>query len=73
VVVTALKPSDDGGAWVVRLFGASGKTVPAKLDWGRRTPKAVYLSDTSEKAGAVAGKTVSVPGYGLVTVRAEFE
>jgi hypothetical protein len=31
VVVTAFKPSDDGKAWIVRLFGASGKNEKVKL------------------------------------------
>lgn len=74
VLVTAFKPSDDGKAWIVRLFGASGKTVSAKLNWGYRSPKEVFLSNTSEKAGnVVPADKISVPGFGLVTLRAEFE
>jgi len=71
-VVTDLKPSDDGKAWIVRLFGASGKDSSIELHWGSRKPKAVFLSNTSETKEAKAGKTISVPGYGLVTLRAEF-
>ncbi|HTI99683.1 MAG TPA: polysaccharide lyase family protein [Dongiaceae bacterium] len=74
VLVSAFKPSDDGKAWIVRLFGASGKTVTTKLNWGDKTPKAVYVSGTNEKAGAsLDGNKVTVPGLGLVTLRAEFE
>jgi len=37
VLVTAFKPSDDGQAWIVRLFGASGKTEHVKLLWPSRS------------------------------------
>ena len=70
VLVSALKPSDDGKALIVRLFGASGQTRTASLDWVC-APKAVYLSDTSEKAGQKINGPVSVPGFGLVTLRVE--
>jgi hypothetical protein len=73
VLVSALKPSDDGKAWIVRLFGASGKTELATLEWGKGVPKAVFLSDTSEQPGQRMTGNVVVPGYGLVTLRAEIE
>jgi alpha-mannosidase len=72
VVVTGFKPSDDGKAWIVRLFGAGGKNEDVKIAWGERKPSAVYLSGTNEKAGEKLGNSVPVPGYGVVTLRAEF-
>ena len=72
VVVSDLKPADDGKAWIVRLFGVSGQDSSITLDWGSRAPKAIFLSDTAEDKLELAGKTISVPGYGLVTLRAEF-
>jgi alpha-mannosidase len=73
VVVIGLKPSDDGKALILRLFGASGKDASTKLEWGAQKPKATFLSDTSEKPGRKVSGRVSVPGYGLVTLRAELE
>lgn len=73
VLATAIKPSDDGKAWIVRLFGASGQTRAATLTWGDRRPKAIFLSDTSEARRAPAGPSIPVPGNGLVTLRVEFE
>jgi len=73
VLLTALKPSDDGRAIIVRLFGASGKTESVKLNWGAWKPKAVFATDTSEKAGARLDGRVTVPGYGLVSLRAELD
>jgi alpha-mannosidase len=71
VVVTAFKPSDDGKGWIVRLFGASGKAEKVKLAWASPAPARVWLSDTSEKPGEKAGPAVEVPGWGIVTLRAE--
>jgi hypothetical protein len=73
VIVTALKPSDDGRALIVRLFGASGQTRTAALGWGQRQPRAVFLSDTSERPGRRVGDRIEVPAYGLVSIRAEFK
>ena len=71
VVVTACKPSDDGKALIVRLFGASGKAEKVKLAWASPAPQQVWLSDTSEQPRERAGSAVEVPGWGIVTLRAE--
>jgi hypothetical protein len=71
VVVTALKPSDDGKALIVRLFGASGKTEKVKLAWAKPAPQQVWLSDTSEQPREKVGSSVEVLGWGIVTLRAE--
>lgn len=68
VLVTALKPSDDGAAWIVRLFGASGEEHRAKFIWAGK-PKKVWLSETNEKAIEPAGETTVVPGWDVVTLR----
>jgi hypothetical protein len=71
VIVNTFKPSDDGKGWILRLFGASGKTKPVKLSWAAPAPRQTWLSDTSEKPlKPVTGK-VTVPGWGLVTLRVE--
>jgi alpha-mannosidase len=71
VIVTALKPSDDGKATVVRLYGASGRDTEVTLAWGPSGPMRTWLSDTSERPLKEAGKTVSIPAWGVVTLRAE--
>jgi alpha-mannosidase len=71
VLVTALKPSDDGKAWIVRLFGAAGKTVHTKITWAKPEPRQIWLSDTSEKRRRKANECIEVPTYDLVTLRAE--
>jgi alpha-mannosidase len=71
VLVAAFKPSDDGRAWIIRFFGASGEACSARLHWRKPAPATVCLSDVSEKAGEKITGPVPVPGYGLVTLRAE--
>lgn len=71
VLVMALKPSDDGKALIARLYGASGAAKTASLKWNQK-PVAVYLSDTSEQPREKASGPVSVPGYGVVTLRVEW-
>jgi len=71
VIVGALKPSRDGRALIVRLFGAGGKATPVTLTWREPKPEAVFLSDLSEKPGTAVQGPIEVPAHGLVTLRAE--
>lgn len=71
VIVTGFKPSDDGKAVIVRLFGASGKDCEAKLKWAEPAPSTIHLSDTSEKPLTQSGSSIHVPAWGLVTLRVE--
>ena len=70
VIATAFKPADDGQSLIVRLFGASGKNQSARLIW-RDQPKSVSVSDASEQPLHPMGDRIEIPGWGLVTVRAE--
>ena len=71
VLVSAFKPTDDGKGWIVRLFGASGHSEKIRLAWGRLNPRHVWYSDLSEQPRQEAGHSVEVPGWGIVTLRAE--
>ncbi len=71
VFVTALKPSEDGHALIVRLFGASGRDAVTELKWSEPAPQSIWLSDASEKPLRPIGGPVQVPAYGIVTIRAE--
>ncbi|MCX6923697.1 MAG: polysaccharide lyase family protein [Verrucomicrobia bacterium] len=71
VLVTAFRPSEDGRAWIIHLFGASGEACSATLHWRQPVPATLRLSDVGEKAGEIITGPVPVPGYGLVILRAE--
>jgi len=69
VIVSALKPSEDGKAWIIRLFGASGKDEVARLTWSH--PTSVSYTDVGELPGQKASEQVAVPAWSLVSLRAE--
>jgi len=71
VVVTGFKPSDDGKALIVRLYGASDQVRKARLTWSDPVPRGLSLTDTSERPGKVLRGRVAVPAHGVVAVRAE--
>ncbi|MBN2477500.1 MAG: hypothetical protein JXB62_23035 [Pirellulales bacterium] len=71
VIVTALKPSRDGKALIVRLFGAGGKPAKAKLGWSEPAPRSISTTDLFEEPGAELTGQVDVPAFGIVTLRAE--
>ncbi|MBI4323934.1 MAG: glycoside hydrolase [Chloroflexi bacterium] len=71
VLVTAFKPSEDGKAWIVRLFGASGKTERAKVAFADPAPKTIWLSDNSERPSAPVSGSIEVSAFSIVTLRAD--
>lgn len=71
VVLTAFKPSDDGKAYIVRLFGSTDQPARATLWWAEPKPTTVALSDTSEKPLKEISGPVDVPAWSIVTLRAE--
>lgn len=70
VLVTALKPGDDGKSWIVRLFNASAGEQRAKIIW-QRTMTATRFSGLTEKPDISTGSKISIPANGLATLRAE--
>jgi alpha-mannosidase len=71
VILTSLRPSRDGKAMIVRLYAASGETERAVVRWAAPAPKAVWLSDLTERPLSAAGPSIEVPAGGVVTLRAE--
>jgi hypothetical protein len=72
ILVTALEPSGDSKALIVRLFGASGRTTRATLRWSDPAPRSLWLSNTSEKPIEEVTGPIDVPVWGIVTLRAVF-
>jgi hypothetical protein len=71
VIVTAFKVADDGGAWIVRLYNVSDTAQSLEMAWSDPKPRALYLSGTSEARGAAMQGAISIPAWGMVTIRAE--
>jgi hypothetical protein len=72
-LLAALKPSDDGRALIVRLWGTDRRAGPSRITWGSPLPRRVFLSDLSERPLQEAGPAIDVPLHGVVTLRAELE
>jgi alpha-mannosidase len=71
VLVSAFKPAEEGHAWIIRLFGISGRSEQVELAWPYRKPAALWLSSGSEKALVRVSGLIEVPAYTIVTLRAE--
>jgi alpha-mannosidase len=71
VVVTSLKRSADGKAVMVRLYAASGKPEEFSLLWNGLKPKRAFTSSMREGRDAPAPRVISLPAYGILTLRCE--
>jgi alpha-mannosidase len=71
VLLQECKPSADGKAWIVRLFGASGEHRRVTLTWTDDTPVKIWRSDLGEQPLEQLGTQVGVPAWELVTLRIE--
>ncbi|MGB2806820.1 MAG: glycosyl hydrolase-related protein, partial [Sedimentisphaerales bacterium] len=69
VIVTAFKPSEDGRAWIVRLFNTDNRPVRAKIMWGKHAPKNVWLSNFAEEQVSRVTEPINMAGYEIVTLR----
>jgi hypothetical protein len=69
VIVTAFKPSEDGKAWVVRLFNTSDRPEKAGLIWTKPAPKTVWLSNLAEEQVATTSGPVAMAAYEFLTLR----
>ena len=71
ILLTSLKPSNDGKALILRLYNIGDTTAHASLKWNSVVPKALSVSDLLEKVGAAASTTVELSAYEVRTLRAD--
>jgi hypothetical protein len=71
VVVSSLKPSDDGKALMVRLYNAGGRPEAVSIGWNAFRPSRVAESSVAEERGITVGTSLSIPAFGIVTLRCE--
>ena len=71
VAATSVKPSADGKAVMVRLFNCSGKPENFSLQWKGLRPSKVYRSSVFETKEGEAGEALSLPAFGIMTLRCE--
>ncbi len=72
VLVQSLKPSDDGKAWIVRLFGASAEAQEVSFTWAARAKAGrSWISNLAEEPIRVVSGAIPIAGWQVVTVRVE--
>ena len=71
VLAIALKPSNDGKAWIVRLYGASGEARRASLTWASSAVGASWLSNLAEEPLHRVSGEIPVAALELVTLRVD--
>jgi alpha-mannosidase len=71
VVATAFKPSDDGKGWILRLYNVSDEEQQVGVEWSEPKPKRMFLSGTAEARGAEVTGMLTIPAWGMVTIRTE--
>jgi alpha-mannosidase len=73
VLVTALKPSDDGKAIIVRLWGGAGHDAQTQILWSDPAPRSMWLSNTSEKPMTRVAGSITIPGLGRSIAQGRIE
>jgi alpha-mannosidase len=71
-LVITMKPSDDGKACIVRLFGVSGQDRQVTLHWDAGQPKAMWKSNLSEVQSESIHSPIHLGAWELLTIRADF-
>ena len=70
ILIQELKPSDDGKAWIVRLFNASGKTANVHMTWSQRARAGdTARSNLAEQSLEALSNEFSMVASELRTVR----
>lgn len=71
ILVSGLKPSDDGQGLILRLWNASARDTRADITGHEAAPWKIWRSDISERPLEALAGPVSMPPWGIVSLRAE--
>ena len=71
VLITSMKPSKDGQAVLIRLYNPGTKEEKVHLIWGKQKPESLYMSSPNEEKGEELQKPLTIPAFGIKTLRAE--
>lgn len=70
IVVTTVRPSEDGKAWMVRLFNTAEETRETSLKWNRRITQ-TFISNPMEEIKEVAPARIPLGQHEIITLRVE--
>jgi alpha-mannosidase len=71
VIVSSLKPSEDGRALMVRLFNSGTASAQVSVQWRDPVPSRVTISSPREESDADVAGPLELPPLGIVTLRAQ--
>jgi alpha-mannosidase len=72
VLIQSMKPSDDGKAWIVQLFGAPAEAQEVTFRWAARAKAGrAWISNLAEEPIRLVSGAIPVAGWQVVTVRVE--
>jgi len=71
IVVSMLKPGEDGKKLVIRLFNTSQQERTSKFIWNTFQPQKVHLSNLFEEQLMNIENSFTIPGYGIRTIVAK--
>jgi alpha-mannosidase len=71
VMVTRLKPLEEGRALLLRLFNASDQTQRTSVRWSAPDGYRTWLSDSDGTRRAAVTMPIELPAWGIVTLRCE--
>ena len=69
VLALTLKPSDDGKAWIVRLFNTAAKSQNATLIWRKSAAGKTWRSNLAEEQLELAPSEIGLRPWELATLR----
>ena len=72
VIVTSLKPARDGNGWMLRLFNASEKPAKVRLNWGKKKPQQMYLSNQKEQVSTPVNNIPEMGPWEIMTLKVHF-
>jgi alpha-mannosidase len=72
VVATLLKPGEDAGVRILRLFNPGTEPATTTVQWSEPAPSRITLSSPREEAGPEVSGPIEIPPLGIVTLRAEW-
>ena len=71
IVVTALKPIPNESAWLLRLFGASGRPEQVTLNTSNGAPLQAWIADLDGAAIEEAARPITILPFEIVTLKVE--
>lgn len=71
IVLTFIKPADDGKGYIIRLFNTSASARALDIEWQRLVPQKIFLSNNLEDRLAEINFPLIMMGIEVLTIRIE--